>query len=110
MNKVLFSTCLWMAIFLFNGNIMAWVAHVENLASAEPDECYNGLGERVGPENRDPFTCPDTGDPLHPEYAIPYTPQTYVWSLTQYEHSLWFGTGPNVLCITQGALYKRSKR
>ena len=94
-----------MTVFFISGNTMAWVEHVEKLASAEPEECYDGLGVRVDPTDTDPFTCPDTGDPLHPDYAIPYTPQSYVWSLTQYEDSLWFGTGANVLCTTQGAFF-----
>jgi hypothetical protein len=94
-----------MVLFLITDSAHALVVHVEKLANAEPDECFNGLGERVLPEVTDPFTCPDTGDPVHPEYAIPYTPQTYVWSLTQYGNSLWFGTGANILCITQAAVY-----
>jgi len=101
----LFCACLLITVFLITGNAQAWVEHVEKLASAEPDECYNGPGERVDPIGGDPFTCPDTEDPQHPEYAIPYTPQAYVWSLTQYENSLWFGTGANVLCTTQGAFF-----
>ena len=76
---------------------MAWVAHVEKLASAEPQECYNGLGERASPESTDPF--------IGPANTLPYTPQAYVWSLTQYENSLWFGTGANILCTTQGAFF-----
>lgn len=95
-----------MLVFLIEGNARAWVVHVEKVASAEPDECFNGLGERVDPTSTDPpFTCPNTGVPFHPDYALPYTPQTYVWSLTQYGNSLWFGTGANVLCTTQGAFY-----
>ena len=101
----LYCVCLSMVVFLVIGNAHAMVAHVEKLAGAEPEECYNGLGERVDPEIADPFTCPDTEVPFHPDYALPYTPQTYVWSLTQHEFSLWFGTGANILCTTQGAFY-----
>ena len=86
-----------------------WGKYVKKLASPEPDECFNGLGERVDPVSTDPFVCPnpspETGLP------IPMTNQTYVWSLTEVDipgangnHSLWFGTGANVLCTTQGAL------
>ena len=86
-------------------NAQAWVASVEKLAAAQPDECYAGLGERVDPISRNPFTCPNLGDPAHPDYAIPYTPQTYVWGLTQYGNNLWVGTGANILCTTQGAFF-----
>ena len=92
-----------------------WTKTVTKLASATPDECFNGIGERVDPVTTNPFVCPDpnpdTGLP------IPMTNQTYTWSLTEVDipdlpgppvipgnHSLWFGTGGNVLCTTQGAL------
>ena len=83
-----------------------WTKTVTKLASAEPDECFNGMGERVDPLSTDPLVCPDpdpeTGLPM------PMTNQTYTWSLTEVDnatnHSLWFGTGGNVLCTTQGAL------
>jgi hypothetical protein len=105
MKKILFCACLLMVVFPVTDNAHALVVQVEKLANAEPEECYNGLGERVDPTNSDPFTCPDTGDPWHPDYAIPYTPQTYVWSLTQYGNSLWLGTGANIFCTTEGAFF-----
>ena len=42
------------------------------------------------------------GDPLNPLYAVPKTNQTYVWGLTRIGNSLWFGTGANVMCTTEG--------
>ena len=99
MKGVLFFTGLFLASSLVIGmnNSQAWVENVEKLASAQPQECYSVFGLRVDPETEDPFTCPDS--------AQPYTPQTYAWSLTQYQNSLWLGTGANVLCTTQGAFF-----
>ncbi len=103
MRKCLF--CLFLITLFVTESAYAWVENVELLGSAEPDECYAGLGVRVDPISEDPFTCPDLGDPENPDYAMPYTSQTYVWSLTQYENSLWFGTGANILCTTSGAFF-----
>lgn len=99
MQKRVFLTWLFLNTFLVIGlnNAQAWVANVEKLANAQPQECYSGFGQREDPIGEDPFTCPES--------AQPYTPQTYVWSLTQYQDILWFGTGGNVLCTTQGAFF-----
>lgn len=107
MKKLILKTWLFVTVFLVMGmnNAQAWVVNVEKMASAEPQECYSGFGERVEPLSEDPFTCPDLDDPLNPDHALPYKPQTYVWSLTQYQNSLWFGTGANILCTTQGAFF-----
>jgi hypothetical protein len=107
MRRKLLLSCLFVLVSLAIGtwNAQAWVENVEKLAAAQPDECYSGFGMRVDPVSEDPFTCPDLGDPEHPDYAIPYTSQSYVWSLTQHENNLWFGTGANVVCTTTGAFY-----
>lgn len=107
MQKLHVYAWLFLTIYLTNGTsyAQAWVVDVQKMASAGPQECYSGFGTRVEPLGGDPFICPDINDPLHPDYALPYTPQTYVWSLTQYQNSLWFGTGANVLCTTQGAFF-----
>ena len=99
MKRIILLTCLFLTALLVMGmnNAQAWVTSVEKLADAVPQECYSGFGERVDPLSKDPLICPD--------YAQPYTPQTYVWSLTQYQNSLWLGTGANVLCTTQGAFF-----
>lgn len=104
--KMLLSCLLVLITFSVNiWNAQAWVNNVEKIADASPSECFAGLGVRVDPVSADPFTCPDIGDPFNPDYALPYTPQTYVWSLTQYQNSLWIGTGANILCTTQGAFF-----
>ena len=105
MGRKLLLFCLLVPVSLAFGtwNAQAWVENVEKLAAAQPDECYSGLGMRVDPISEDPFICPDLGDPEHPDYAIPYTSQSYVWSLTEYQNKLWFGTGANVVCTTSGA-------
>jgi len=101
MKTRLFCACLFMAVLLFSRNTMAWVEHVEKLASSEPQECYDGFGERASPDSTNPLTCPaDT---------LPYTPQSYVWSLTQYGNSLWFGTGANRPLHHPGRLLQRSR-
>ena len=105
MGRKLLLFCLLVPVSLAFGtwNAQAWVENVEKLAAAQPDECYSELGMRVDPISEDPFICPDLGDPEHPDYAIPYTSQSYVWSLTEYQNKLWFGTGANVVCTTSGA-------
>lgn len=107
MKKIRVVTWLFLIAFFVMGmhHAQAWVVGVEKLASAPPQECYTGFGTRVPPLSKNPFTCPNINDPLHPDYAIPYTPQTYVWSLVQYNTSLWVGTGANILCTTQGAFF-----
>jgi PKD repeat protein len=97
-----------------------WVQQVRKLASAEPDDCWAGLGGRTEPfiDGEGNFTCPETyTDPEEPEVqlpSMPYTPQTYVWSQAVVPaiegppdrgEQVWFGTGGNVLCTTQGAFF-----
>jgi len=81
--------------------VSPWGKYVKKLASAEPDECFTGIGQRA-PMNPD-GTCPESSTPM--------TTETYVWGMTKVDipgvngnNSLWFGTGANVLCTTQGAL------
>jgi hypothetical protein len=78
---------------LFTQSVQAWVDHFEVLAQAEPDECYAGVGE------------PYPEGPPCPGGSTEKTNQSYVWSLTQAEDSLWFGTGANIFCTTQGAFF-----
>jgi hypothetical protein len=93
-------------------------SHDTILAKAQPDECFVDIGQ--------PYPCstqcvvssvetcvncitgysqyagprPDLGGTC--EKGQPKTNQTYVWGLTRSGNSLWFGTGPNVFCITIG--------
>jgi hypothetical protein len=60
------------------------------LAKAEPDECFAGPGLIEPP-----------GPPC--EVGQPKVNQAYVWGLAQSGKSLWWGTGPNVLCLVLGA-------
>lgn len=61
----------------------------EMLAKAQPDECFNGIGN--------PYP---SGPPCDQGQAK--VNQAYVWGLTQAGDNLWFGTGANVNCIVQG--------
>jgi hypothetical protein len=80
---------IWVA--LAAQSAWAWVESTELLARAEPDECFAGLGEPYPPGPH----CPDGSQEK--------MNQGYVWGLTQAGDSLWFGTGANVFCTTQGA-------
>ena len=57
----------------------------ELLAKANPDECYNGVGN------------PFISDPSSSE-GIPKVNNAYVWGLTLSGDNLWFGTMSNMLC------------
>jgi hypothetical protein len=59
------------------------------LAKAQPDECFNGIGN--------PYPA---GPPC--AEGQPKVNQAYVWGLTQAGDNLWFGTGANVNCLVQG--------
>lgn len=59
------------------------------LAKADPDECFNGIGE--------PY--PD-GPPC--DEGISKVNQAYVLGLTKSGDDLWFGTAPNVHCLVLG--------
>jgi hypothetical protein len=90
MKRNMFSSCLFLLVFLATGSAHAWVESNTLLANAEPDECYAGIG----------VDYPD-GPPC-PVGSIEKTNQAYVWGLTQTGDSLWFGTGANILCTTYG--------
>jgi hypothetical protein len=101
MKKTMFLLCLFL-LALAVGSAQAYTANTL-LAEARPDECFAGIGvDYPAPLSLDPFTCPNVGDPNNPLYALPKTNQTYVWGLTQIGNSLWFGTGANVACTTEG--------
>ncbi|HUZ01941.1 MAG TPA: hypothetical protein VMU89_16460 [Thermomicrobiaceae bacterium] len=59
------------------------------LAKAQPDECFNGVGNVYPP-----------GPPC--AQGQPKVNQAYVWGLTQAGSNLWFGTAPNVVCLVIG--------
>ncbi|MGM0384923.1 MAG: hypothetical protein ACQERF_02920 [Actinomycetota bacterium] len=64
------------------------------LASAQPDECFADIGE-PHPEG----TYDEDGTLTCPEGSQPKVNQAYVWGLTKSGDDLWFGTGPNILCL-----------
>jgi len=69
----------------------------ELLAKANPDECYNGIGN------------PYISDPFSAEGA-PKVNSAYVWGLTKSGDNLWFGTMSNVLCNVLWLLGKQLNR
>ena len=106
MKRKMFWSILPLAALLTAGPTHAWVENVEKLSSAQPQECWVDVGVRVDPVSTNPFTCP--------EGSVPYTPQTYTWSMAVVPEGqspagqgeqVWFGTGGNVLCTTEGAFY-----
>ncbi|BCL12451.1 hypothetical protein [Micromonospora sagamiensis] len=68
----------------------------ELLAKATPDECFAGIGEPYPP-----------GPPCR--VGVPKVNQSYVWGLTKSGDQLWFGTAPNVHCLTLGKGLKQTK-
>jgi hypothetical protein len=60
------------------------------LGKAQPDECFNGIGQPypVGPP------CAE---------GQPKVNQAYVWGLTRVGRQVWFGTGANTQCLTSGS-------
>lgn len=59
------------------------------LAKAKPDECFTSIGG--------PITYPPCGGG-----SVPKVNQAYVWGLTMANGKVWFGTGPNILCLVAG--------
>lgn len=59
------------------------------LAKAQPDECFDGIGNPYPP-----------GPPC--ASGAPKVNQAYVWGLTKVADTLWFGTAPNVHCLVFG--------
>lgn len=93
MKRNVFWCCLFALLFATTASAEDWAQSIEVLAKAEPDECYAGVGVDYPPPNSDnPFTCP--------QGSLPKRNQTYLWGLTRWGNSLWFGTGPNVMCTT----------
>lgn len=70
------------------------------LASAVPDECFNGVGVDYPPINSD-GTC-STGKPKINESRI--------WGLTEESGKLWFGTLANSQCVVTGQVKGGSPR
>ena len=64
----------------------------ELLAKAEPDECYNGIGVPIAITD----TVPDCLD------GQPKVNEAYIWGMTDYAETIWFGTAPNVHCLVMG--------
>ena len=60
------------------------------LAKAAPDECFDGIGFPIT------ATLPDCGD------GQPKVNEAYVWGMTDYSQTIWFGTAPNVHCLVMG--------
>ena len=63
----------------------------ELLAKATPDECFDGIGTPVT------YTVPDCGGD-----TVPKVNEAYVWGMTDYSQTIWFGTAPNVHCLVMG--------
>lgn len=104
MKNKLLSICCTLALLLVSASGYAWVENVERLSHAQPQLCWEDIGVHHQPISTNPFTCP--------EGSVEYTPQTYTWSLAVVPpgqsqsggEQVWFGTGGNVLCTTQGSL------
>ena len=62
----------------------------ELLAKAEPDECFNGIGVVVTD------TLPDCDN------GQPKVNESYIWGMTDYAETIWFGTASNVHCLVIG--------
>jgi len=62
----------------------------ELLAKAQPDECFNGIGQSY-----------PAGPPCAEGQAK--VNQAYVWGLTKVGKNVWFGTGAQPNCLTTGA-------
>ncbi len=64
----------------------------ELLWQVAPDECFNGIGVDYPPINPD-GTC---------SVGQPKANQSYIWSLTEANGKLWFGTMANTACVLNG--------
>src|SRR5690348_2204082 len=64
----------------------------ELLWQVAPDECFNGIGVDYPPINPD-GTC---------SLGQPKANQSYIWSLTEANGKLWFGTMANTACVLNG--------
>lgn len=76
---------------------------VNELAYANPDECYMGKGsennnfQSTGLTSDDMDQCEENG-------GILKTNRGYLWGLTSSGDSLWFGTGSNIVPVGFGAI------
>ena len=67
---------------------------VRLLAKAQPDECFNGIGQPIGhPDSNGQCNGP------FPDTGTPKTNQAYVWSQANTGDAVWFGTVANTHCI-----------
>ena len=85
---------------------------------AQPDECFNAVGQLtqynpnlpnggcdttqqiLNPSNDQPYVDPITGNDV---MSGPKTNQAYVWGLTNAQGNLFYGTAANVECLVMGA-------
>ncbi|MBX5481140.1 MAG: hypothetical protein IRZ16_04715 [Myxococcaceae bacterium] len=65
---------------------------VELLAKAQPDECFNGIGQPIGHP-------PCTG--AFPDSGQPKTNDAYVWGQVNTGDAVWFGTISNTHCLVE---------
>ena len=79
----------WLNIYDESSCLSHWteepIYRKELLAKANPDECYNGIGN------------PFISDPLSSQ-GIPKVNDAYIWGMTKSGNDLWFGTVANTLC------------
>ena len=69
----------------------------EVLASAQPDECFFGIGNPNNTFVPAGVTCDQC-----PPGSQAKVNQAYVWGLAKTGKDIWFGTGPNVHCLVIG--------
>ncbi|MCC6455839.1 MAG: PKD domain-containing protein [Caldilineaceae bacterium] len=73
----------------------------ELLAKASPDECIEiPMGNL--PPGGFPFPGPTAAQLDCPDGQQPKVNEAYVWGMTDYEETIWFGTAPNVHCLVMG--------
>ena len=73
------------------------------LDKAEPDECYNGVGEPYS--GTVSIGCSDS--PYTSTFSVQTkVNQSYVWGLTQVGDDLFFGTAANPLCMVLGGMFQ----
>ncbi|HVN29730.1 MAG TPA: hypothetical protein VMT64_14640, partial [Candidatus Binataceae bacterium] len=64
---------------------------------AAPDECFAGIGSSANLYPADTSQCAGG--------TIPKVNQGYVWGLTQYGNTLWYGTSANQLCTVIASVF-----
>jgi hypothetical protein len=78
---------------LLSASALAGGVQYTTVASAQPDECFNGVGQPYVPYGAG---CPAGTDPKRN--------QTYPWSLTRFGNRVYIGTGGNVSCFGAAAV------